>query len=84
MMNKLEKITLRRGDWEAVILPAYSANTLVLRCGGEDIMRTPENDDEFIASHIVYGSAFLLPPDRTVGGKFTFNGREYSAHRSVR
>ena len=78
MKNKLERLILRRGLWQAEILPGYAANTIRLRCGGEDVVRTPESDEEFLKDHIVYGICFLLPPDRTVGGRFTFGGETYT------
>ena len=76
--KKLERIGISCGDWSAEVLPGYSMNLISLKYRDRQIMRTPENDDAFVRSHIVYGNAFLLPPDRTTGGKFTFEGKTYS------
>ena len=76
-MNELKRVHLRQGDWRAELLPGYAANLISLRCGEDSIIRSPENDETFRNAHIVYGTAFLLPPDRTLGGCFSFEGREY-------
>lgn len=76
--SKMERVKIQNGDWEAEILPGYSMNVISLKCEGEQVLRTAPDDETFAAGHIVYGIAFLLPPDRTVGGKFTFEDVEYS------
>lgn len=71
----LKKLKLCCGSWQTVILPEYAANPISVRCGDDEIMRTPADDAVFRAQPIVYGSAFLFPPDRTIGGSFCFGGR---------
>ena len=75
--DKQRRERISCGDWAAEVLPGYSMNLISLKFRGREIMRTPETEEEFSRNHIVYGNAFLLPPDRTVGGCFTFQGREY-------
>lgn len=77
MSGKLKRVLLSSGKWRAELLPEYACNLIRLRCGEEDIIRTPASDGEFVKDHIVYGTAFLLPPDRTIGGSFFFQGKEY-------
>lgn len=71
-------IELRFGNWKAKLCPEYGMNTLSLQLAGEEILRAPENMEEFYADPCVYGTPVLLPPNRTDGGKFCFAGREYA------
>lgn len=77
MKDSLEKIKLISGAWKAELLPEYASSLFSLSFDDEDIIRKASSDAEFMTNHIVYGTAFLLPPDRTIGGNFFFEGKEY-------
>lgn len=70
-------IELRYGAWEAKLCPEYGMNTVSLRLNGEQLLRAPENMEDFYADPCVYGTPVLLPPNRTDGGRFCFEGKEY-------
>ena len=70
-------VRLRCGGWEAEVLPAFGANTIRLRDGGRDILRAPRSPEELAAEPFLYGTPLLLPPNRTRGGQFRFDRREY-------
>ena len=74
----MEKITLKNGKWEATVVPAYGMTTTALTYDGEAILRAPASDEAFEKRPTVYGVPLLLPPSRTEGGKFTFDGVEYN------
>ena len=77
MYNKLTRIEIACGEWTADVFPGYSMNLISLKNRGQEIMRTPECDEVFLQNHVVYGNTFLMPPDRTVGGRFVHDGKEY-------
>lgn len=70
-------IQLRKLGWEAVIRPDFGMNTVRLLLDGEDILRFPETEEALQASPCVYGTPILLPANRTAGGCFSFEGRQY-------
>ena len=43
-----------------------------------EILRSPESEEELFANISLFGNPILFPPNRIRGGKFNFNGREYS------
>lgn len=71
-------ITLQAGNWICGIEPACGMNPAVLTYGGEAVLRPPETAEALAQRPCVYGSALLLPANRTAGGKFRFEGREYT------
>lgn len=70
-----ETVSIRSGHWYAEIAPAYGANPIVLRHGERDIL-VPWS--EAITDPFLAGAPLLLPANRTAGGRFCFNGREYT------
>lgn len=66
------------GIWNAVIYPAYGACLMELSCGGQAILRSPQNENELKSNPHLYGNPILLPPNRTEDGTFLFAGRSYS------
>ena len=77
MNSKRTRIRIACGEWTAEVLPGYSMNLISLKNRGEEIIRTPDGDEAFLRNPIVYGNTFLMPPDRTVGGRFVYGGKEY-------
>jgi aldose 1-epimerase len=74
---KLDRIRITNKEWAAEIIPGYSMNLISLRFNDREIIRTPKNNNEFLENHIVYGNTLIMPPDRTVGGSFVFENKEY-------
>lgn len=70
-------ITLCCGEWQAEICPRLGGNIIGLRCGGENVLRPLENEDDLKINPYLYGAPILMPANRTFEGKFTFEGREY-------
>ncbi|MBQ9784103.1 MAG: aldose 1-epimerase [Clostridia bacterium] len=44
---------------------------------GADILRTPQNEAHLNENVYLFGNPPLFPPNRIVGGRFEFEGREY-------
>ena len=44
---------------------------------GADILRTPRDAAHLKENVFLFGNPLLFPPNRILGGKFTFDGREY-------
>ncbi len=45
---------------------------------GSELLRTPKDEDELFEEIYLFGNPILFPCNRIRGGKFTFEGREYS------
>lgn len=43
-----------------------------------DVLRTPKSEEDLKINPYLYGNPILFPCNRIRGGKFTFDGREYS------
>lgn len=63
--------------WQAEVLPAYGMNLIRLARSGSELLRTPEGKTQLRREPQVYGMPLLLPPNRTAGGAFTFQGTTY-------
>ena len=76
----LEAYTLSNALYEAVILPDYGANCIVLRDRrtGTQLFREPEGKHALEKSAYVYGLPILFPPNRVKDGTFTFGIKTYS------
>lgn len=66
-------INLKRNEWTAQIDPARGMLTKSLRIGDEKILF-----EEFPEVPELEGSPLLLPPNRTAGGTFEFEGKRYT------
>ncbi len=76
-------ITLRssNGAYEVKIQPQRGANCLRFEHipSGISALRTYDPDSiTELDNAFLYGTPLLFPPNRIKGGKFTFDGREYS------
>ena len=45
---------------------------------GADLLRTPRDEAHLKENVYLFGNPLLFPPNRIVGGRFTFDGREYT------
>ena len=70
--------SLQNQGWSCTICPGFGSNILSLRHNGFPILREPESLSALQQSPVLYGFPLLLPPNRTSGGKFVFEGREYA------
>lgn len=70
-------INLKKGGWEAEIVPSYAMNVIRLTYCGEDILRSPAKPEDLDLNHFVYGTPFLFPPNVTKNDTFMFEGETY-------
>ena len=70
-------VTIRGEDWEADILPETGANPVRLTFRGEAVLRPLEDKSVLAVNPFLWGSPILIPANRTDGGRFSFDGREY-------
>lgn len=70
-------IELEAGLWKAKVLPSCGANLAELFYDNRMILRPPADLAQLRQSPYLYGNPFLLPPNRTRDGRFTFEGRVY-------
>lgn len=71
-------ITLTYADWAAQICPEYGMNTISLAYRDEQILRASASAARLQEDACIYGTPMLLPPNRTDGGRFTFEGVAYA------
>ena len=70
--------TLQCGDWLATVCPQMGSNLIGLRHKDFPILREPETLQALQGSPVLYGFPLLLPPNRTSGGTFVFEGKKYT------
>lgn len=73
-----DAFVIKKGDWEARILPETGANPVTLTYKGENVFRPLEDIEVLKINPFLWGSPILIPANRTDGGKFTFDGKEYT------
>lgn len=66
--------TIQNEIWQAEITPAHGANIDSLLFRGKPVYRRGDWEKE----PFFQGAAMLLPANRTVGGRFSFEGRNYT------
>lgn len=76
-MNTTQVYLLEGYGWECRVAPRWGMNPFSLCYRGEPVLRAPETTEELAARPCVYGSALLLPANRTENGCFTFEGIQY-------
>ena len=78
-----EAVSLRAGQYEALVVPSLGANVLQLlyhdREQGRtlDILRTPDQAQTLLNDPYAYGIPVLFPANRIAGGCFTHDGITY-------
>ncbi len=70
-------IHLNYAGWTAQICPEYGMNTISLTYHSQQILRTPSSPALLEEDACIYGTPMLLPPNRTDGGCFVFEGVRY-------
>lgn len=76
-MCKFDTVRLCRGNWQAEIIPGIGMNTLSLTYSGRPVLRSPASIEILQQDPCVYGTPLLLPPNRTAGGRFSFDGKNW-------
>lgn len=66
------------GKWNAVVLPDFGMNVVMLRYDGRSVLREPYNREHLSDNPYTYGIPLLFPANRTQNGSFSFNGECYS------
>lgn len=69
---------LQNGAWTCCISSEYGINVTSLRHHDFPLLREPQTEDALRADPVLYGIPLLLPPNRTAGGTFVFDGKTYS------
>ncbi len=70
-------VTLRSGDWHAVIQTECGADLLALDYRERDVLIPSSQITDEKAFSFLHGSPMLFPANRTCGGRFQFGGREW-------
>lgn len=78
MKDNLIVINSPDNVWHAEISACRGANIQRLKYGGEDVFNPLKSQEQWKQNPFVQGSPLLLPANRTVGGKFSYNGSCYS------
>ena len=68
-----DTVILRRGNWQAEIIPEIGMNTVSLTYENVPVLRSPDSLETLRQDPCVYGIPLLLPPNRTAGGRFSFD-----------
>lgn len=74
----MNTITLKKGKWEAQILPAFAMNVIALSCEGEAVLRSPESIEDLQERPFLYGTPLLFPPDVMYESTFYYEGKSYT------
>jgi aldose 1-epimerase len=77
-----EAFRLYAAGYESVVVPSLGANVISLRAtvNGQtvDILRTPPDGETLLNDPYAYGVPILFPANRVAGGKYSWDGVEYS------
>lgn len=68
---------LQNSTWTCHISSEFGINITSLRHHHFPILREPQNQEALQSNPVLYGIPFLLPPNRTAGGTFIFDGKTY-------
>ena len=74
---KKQTYALHNKDWSCAVSPEMGANIISLRHKEYPILREPESFSQLTNTPLLFGFPLLMPPNRTCGGRFTFDGTEY-------
>lgn len=72
-------IQLKTDELEAVVVPMWGSNLISLRRTRDqlEVLRTPNDVNEYYQHPMLYGMPVLFPPNRIENGTFQFAGRTY-------
>lgn len=69
----MEYLTIEYNTWSAQVCPELGGNILCLTHEGRDILYPKLSHNPYLT-----GAPILLPANRTAGGRFTFQGKDYT------
>lgn len=75
----INDIRLENNEYIAEFSSRYGGNCYRLfhKPSQKDLLRSPVSEQQLNEEIYLYGNPILFPPNRTRGGRFTFEGREY-------
>ena len=77
MESKIFKLNSPDRKWYAEVSADYGANVTKLQYEGEDVFIPLKSKAQLCENPFTVGSPLLFPANRTAGGRFVFNDREY-------
>lgn len=69
---------IKSARWCAVINPDFGGNIVLLSQEGHPVCNPLYDESKLNENPFIYGSPMLLPANRTVNGKFSFENKEYT------
>ena len=76
--NIKDVISIKYGDWAALVCARLGGNVIVLQHKGRDVLVPLVDEAQLKVNPYLQGSPILFPANRTNFGKFTFEGKEYT------
>ena len=76
--NIKDVISIKYGDWAALVCARLGGNVIVLQHKGQDVLVPLVDEAQLKVNPYLQGSPILFPANRTNFGKFTFEGKEYT------
>ncbi len=77
-MKNIKCYKIEKYGFKAEITNSFGAHILSLSYNGKNVYLPLESDEQLLANRFLHGSPILLPANRTVDGKFTFEEKAYS------
>ncbi len=77
-MKNIKRYVIENGKFKAEVTDSFGAHILSLTYDGKDVYVPLLSEEQLLANRFLHGSPILLPANRTVDGKFTFENREYT------
>ena len=76
--NIKDVISIKYGDWAALVCARLGGNVIVLQHKGQDVLVPLVDEAQLKVNPYLQGSPILFPANRTNFAKFTFEGKEYT------
>ena len=76
--NIKDVISIKYGDWAALVCARLGGNVIVLQHKGQDVLVPLVDEAQLKVNPYLQGSPILFPANRTNFAKFTFEGKGYT------
>lgn len=76
--NVKDIISIKYGDWEALVCARLGGNVIALSHCGKDVLVPLVDEAQLKVNPYLQGSPILFPANRTNFAKFTFEGKDYT------